>query len=89
MKNNCWNVNKCGRQPGGSNIAEFGVCPAAQTNVYNGNNNGIFAGRYCWMVAGTLCGGKVQGSFASKLMNCAKCDFYCQVKKEEGKNFKK
>ena len=27
-------------------------------------------------VAGTLCGGKVQGTFALKLGNCQKCDFY-------------
>ena len=24
----------------------------------------------------TLCGGKVQGSFAMKLANCMKCDYY-------------
>ncbi|MGO8782449.1 MAG: hypothetical protein ACLPRH_12610 [Syntrophobacteraceae bacterium] len=27
-------------------------------------------------MAGTLCGGKVQGSFAMKLANCMKCEFY-------------
>ncbi|MDH3390750.1 MAG: hypothetical protein OEL85_03000 [Desulfobulbaceae bacterium] len=27
-------------------------------------------------VAGTLCGGEVQGTFALKLGNCQKCEFY-------------
>ena len=33
-------------------------------------------GRHCARVAGTLCGGKVQGTFARKLANCMECDFY-------------
>lgn len=38
------------------------------------------AGRNCWLVAGTLCGGKVQGTMAQKLGNCRACDFYTKVK---------
>ncbi|MEW6429447.1 MAG: hypothetical protein AB1568_15590 [Thermodesulfobacteriota bacterium] len=30
----------------------------------------------CATRAGTLCGGKVQGSFAHKLANRKKCDFF-------------
>ncbi|MHB8069967.1 MAG: two-CW domain-containing protein [Desulfobaccales bacterium] len=33
-------------------------------------------GTQCAQVAGTLCGGKVQGLFALKLLNCRECDFY-------------
>ena len=40
------------------------------------------------MVAGTLCGGKPQGSFVAKMQNCMSCDFYNEVKKEEGAGFK-
>ncbi len=87
MKKNCWEVMNCGRQPGGSRTSESGVCPAAESNQYNGNNNGKFAGRYCWKVVGTLCGGQVQGSFALKSRNCAKCEFYFQVRQEEGLGF--
>ena len=87
MKSNCWEVKKCGRQPGGAKTAELGICPAAQDNQYNNRNHGKCAGRYCWKVAGTLCGGQVQGTFASKVMNCAKCEVYRQVKKEEGDCF--
>jgi len=38
------------------------------------------AGRACWLVAGTLCGGQVQGTAAQKLGNCRECDFYQKVK---------
>lgn len=30
----------------------------------------------CWLVAGTMCGGKVQGEFALKYKNCTECDVY-------------
>ncbi len=33
-------------------------------------------GVHCARVAGTLCGGKVQGTFALKLTNCMQCDYY-------------
>jgi hypothetical protein len=31
-----------------------------------GTHDGKFGGRACWIVAGTLCGGKEQGTFAKK-----------------------
>lgn len=37
------------------------------------------AGRICWLVAGTMCGGEPQGSFAKKIRNCRLCDFYLHV----------
>jgi hypothetical protein len=39
-------------------------------------------------VSGTLCGGRIQGTFAKKYGNCEKCDFYKQVRSEEGLSFK-
>jgi len=33
-------------------------------------------GRICYMIAGTLCGGKPQGSYEVKSQECMKCDFY-------------
>jgi hypothetical protein len=50
-------------------------------------NSGMNAGRYCWRVAGTLCTGIKEGTFADKLSNCANCDFYNRVKAEEGDDF--
>ncbi len=84
MKNNCWEFKKCGREAGGSKTGEFGICPAAMDIMSNGTNSGRNGGRYCWKIAGTFCGGKVQGSWASKMTNCTACEFYQIVKKEEG-----
>ena len=62
---NCWEFKQCGREAGGAKAAEFGVCPAYPDH-----------GCDCATVAGTLCGGQVQGSFAQKAQGCRKCDFY-------------
>ena len=64
----CWEMKKCGREAGGANAAALGTCPAYPDH-----------GRDCWMAAGTLCGGVVQGTWAEKLGNCQKCDFYQKV----------
>lgn len=40
-------------------------CPA-----YMNNEN------RCWLVAGTMCGGKVQGEFAVKYKSCTECEVY-------------
>ncbi|MBU0516343.1 MAG: hypothetical protein KJ621_16395 [Proteobacteria bacterium] len=61
----CWEFKKCGREQGGAKADELGVCPAWPDD-----------GAKCARVAGTLCGGQVQGSFAQKLANCMDCGFY-------------
>ncbi len=71
-KINCWEYMKCGREEGGEKAKELGVCPAYPDH-----------GRDCWFVAGTLCGGKVQGTYAEKYGNCLKCDFYKKVMRGE------
>jgi len=83
-KQNCWEIKRCGREPNGAKVADLGVCPAATHQKASGIHGGKNGGRVCWVLAGTLCGGTVQGCFASKLANCAACEFYRQVKKEEG-----
>ena len=83
MKQNCWEVKGCGRNPGGKRAAELGICPATTTTTVNGVNSGLNGGRSCWAIAGTLCGGKVQGIAALKMENCMKCDFFTDVWKEE------
>ena len=84
---NCWEFLKCGRQPGGAKVGEFGVCPAATEKSGDGINNGKNSGRICWLVGGTLCGGMIQGSSAAKLDNCTQCEFFKLVQNEEGANF--
>lgn len=85
-KLNCWEFKKCGREPGGARN-DLGVCAAAVQAELNGTHGGWHAGRACWVVAGTLCGGQPQGTFAQKYHRCEKCDFYQMVKKEEGPAF--
>jgi hypothetical protein len=65
MSVSCWEFKACGREAGGAKAAELGVCPAYPTS-----------GRECWFVAGTLCGGRAQGTYAEKLGSCQKCEFY-------------
>jgi len=87
-KINCWEFKKCGREKGGINVQEFGICPASIQEKTNGVNCGKNGGRCCWALAGTMCGNIVQGSFASKLANCMNCEFYKAVQKEECGNVK-
>lgn len=87
MKKNCWEVMMCGREPGGKNAEELGVCPASTYDRLDSAHGGKNAGRVCWVVAGTMCGGEIEGSFARKFQDCRKCEFYQMVKEEEGANF--
>ncbi len=86
-KVNCWEFMKCGRGPG-ENGTESGGCPAATGKGLDGVHGGKNAGRACWVVAGTMCRGEVQGTFAKKYKNCGKCTFYIKVRLEEGFTFK-
>jgi len=84
MKRNCWEVKNCGRASGHNGDR----CPAATEFRLDEVHGGTNAGRACWVVAGTFCGGKVQGTFARKYETCEKCEFYRTVKQEEGAGFK-
>ncbi|HEU6437305.1 MAG TPA: methyl-accepting chemotaxis protein [Nitratidesulfovibrio sp.] len=61
----CWEFKKCGREKGGLKEKEMGVCPAWPDHGFS-----------CAGVTGTYCGGQVQETFAKKIGNCAKCDFF-------------
>lgn len=86
-KLNCWEFKKCGREPGGDRANELGVCPATINRDLDGVHGGKNSGRACWIVAGSMCGGQLQGTFAEKYHNCKICDFYLKVRDEEGANF--
>lgn len=87
-KLNCWEFKQCGRQLGGERAFELGVCPASTDPSFDGIHGGDHAGRVCWVIAGTMCSGEVQGTFAQKYKNCGMCDFYGMVREEEGENFR-
>ena len=59
----CWEFMQCGRDKNNET-----KCPAYP-----------HFGRVCWAVAGTLCAGKVQGTFAQKYSSCTVCKFYNHV----------
>jgi hypothetical protein len=79
-KLNCWEFTNCGRGPGTET-----VCPAAAETGADGVNGGVNGGRSCWTIAGTSCGGRLQGTFAAKVETCLKCEFCQQVLAEEQK----
>lgn len=41
-------------------------------------------GHYCWAIAGTLCGGEVQGSVKDKESNCLVCSVYAMYNRMTG-----
>ena len=86
FKKNCWDHFKCGRQPGGEKVSELGICPAATETKLHGINDGVNGGRSCWAIAGTLCKGQTQGSYAQKLGDCLQCEFYKSIRQDQGKD---
>ena len=86
-KTNCWEFNKCGREPGGARIKSLGVCATATNSTVNGLNGGINGGRLCWLISGTY--GKSKAEYANciamqNLTSCIECEFHNQVLREEG-----
>ncbi len=63
---NCWELRECGREAGGAKVAELGQCIASIEGL----------GHSCWAIAGTLCGGAVQGSVKDKHGNCLICEVH-------------
>lgn len=76
---NCWEILKCGREKGGNRAKELGVCIAARKGM----------GHSCWAIAGTLCGGRVQGTAAMKEQNCLICNVYKLYQRTSGKHGKR
>ena len=81
---NCWEFKQCGRQPGGSKVAELGVCPAARFGAAHGFCQGHNGGRACAYITGTFCGGYIQGTHREKIKHCEKCDFYHHLREVHG-----
>ena len=63
---NCWEIKGCGRANGGNKVKEFGECNASKEGL----------GHSCWAIAGTLCGGEVQGKRDQKTKNCMACEVF-------------
>ncbi|MDH3891535.1 MAG: hypothetical protein OEV49_10670 [candidate division Zixibacteria bacterium] len=76
-KLNCWQFKNCGREPGGVLTELVGECPVARTMKYDGLNDGIGAGRACWMVRNAAC--KEAQNMSAPVDPCHTCDFYKRV----------
>lgn len=87
QKINCWEFVGCGRELGGENVPESGVCRASFETSTTGINGGKNGGRICWVVSGTFCWERMSGSYAKKILSCKSCDFFHTVKNEEGSAF--
>ena len=61
---NCWEFMKCGREGGGKNVEQFGICPAFPDN-----------GNSCAKVKGTFCD-LVLELLELKFTSCENCIFY-------------
>jgi len=68
----CWEMKNCQRCHGGEKEAEFGMCITYP-----------WGGWHCWALAGTLCGGMVQGSSAQKEGNCQMCQHYIELMQDD------
>jgi len=75
-KQNCWEIMRCGREPGGLRADDLGVCPAAADRRFDGVNGGINGGRTCWAVAGTDGCDRPECIRANASHPCTACDFY-------------
>jgi len=82
-KLNCWEYKKCGRESGGVNAEELGICPVAVEKKADGMNGGINGGRICWGVARMPYFGKNKSACCNSLISCLECDFFKLVSTEE------
>jgi len=82
VKLNCWEFNRCGREPGGNRAGKTGVCPASTADSCSGLYSGKNGGRMCWAIAGTFAAGRITGAFAREF-SCLNCDFLRNVCREE------
>ena len=78
-KVNCWEYLNCKYQ---KELNEGG-CPAYTDLQYHGINRGKNGGRICWAIDGTQC----QADPELQICGCLECDFFQQVKMEEGDDF--
>jgi hypothetical protein len=83
MTQNCWEFNKCGKNPSSKG---GGDCPTEEFVEFDGINRGKNGGRYCWRIPGTLCdrhSGRNIPNWADKMKDCIHCEFFKKVREEE------
>lgn len=91
MPMNCWEFNKCGKNPSSRSSEQGEECPTEKFIEYDGINRGKNGGRYCWRIPGTLCSihdGRPIPNWADKMKDCVHCEFFKKVRSEEGDEVK-
>lgn len=83
-KMNCWEYMKCGREAGGKNSSESGVCPVAEDVSANSLNMGLNGGRICWVIVDDLSEKNIKCSGTHDKDSCLFCEFRFKVMQEEG-----
>ncbi len=78
---NCWEFRNCGREKGGLMVPILGECPVASLLKFDGLNDGVGAGRACWMVGDSEC----QRTCLKGRRTCYDCEFYKRVVFEQDK----
>lgn len=81
---NCWEVLKCGREPGGTRVDERGPCVATTFVPADGFLGGVNGGRACMFLSGTLCHGSQQRTAEEKEEACQKCKFHRRLTHRHG-----
>lgn len=77
-KLNCWEYKNCGREKGGLMAQVLGECPVATYMKFDGLNDGIGAGRACWMALHSNESG-INLSPGCGAKKCYCCEFYKRV----------
>lgn len=78
-KLNCWEFVNCGREKNGIMVPILGECEVVSDMKHDGLNNGLGAGRACWMTHKSNCVMKK----TEHLNCCYDCSFYKRVLFEE------
>jgi len=78
-KLNCWEFINCGREKGGLMVSSLGECQVPSEMKFDGLNDGVGAGRACWLSSHSQCVVKNNRMIKS----CYNCKFYKRVLYEE------
>ncbi|MBF0427494.1 MAG: hypothetical protein HQL94_01115 [Magnetococcales bacterium] len=88
---NCWEENKCGREPGGSKEKKLGTCPVAVHALADGFLGGKNGGRACIFIVGSLASQALANTCESiannSVRDCFKCHFFEIMKKKYKKTY--
>ena len=81
---NCWEFMQCGREPGGANTYERGVCQVTTCEKLDGVHNGKNGGRCCWIFFSIFsCGAGNPKNLKEHIATCRQCAFYILLHESE------